>query len=349
LGDTCADDTNIPDSPDPLASVDALNSLVSRKTIREVSQHKSNLQGMLQVAFHFSLVAIAAASAPIVGPSVSLLATAFASSFYFHGLHETIHRTAFRSNVLNDMFASIFGFLCLRPARHYYYYHWQHHRFTGNPELDSELQPGLLDFPVDNVARYLLYLSGIPFWCDAVLTTLKHALGRCTEAYLTTEQSKEEVAKEARVYSALYACIALCVTCNDVGKTFVGPLLRLWVLPAIMGQPFLRFYLLAEHRGRSESPLIYKNTRTMAGTNALYRRLAWQMPFHIEHHAWPTVPFHKLHTVHGLLMEAVGDIGGSGEDNILDSGETSSPLRGSGKGGYIGFNRRFVGLLHAGR
>ena len=95
-----------------------------------------------QVAFHFGLVALAACSTPIIGTKLSLLALAFVSSFYFNGLHETIHRTAFRSNMLNDAFAHIFGFLCLRPARHYFHYHWQHHRYTGNPKLDSELQPG---------------------------------------------------------------------------------------------------------------------------------------------------------------------------------------------------------------
>ena len=352
LDNTWNDATAHSDSPEPLASGDALDLLVPRNKIREISKETSNSKGALQVAFHFGVVALAAASAPIVGPSISLLATAFASSFYFNGLHETIHRTAFRSKLLNDVFSHIFGFLCLRPARHYYYYHWQHHRYTGNKELDSELQPGLLDFPVNNLSRYLLYLSGVPFWCDAILTTIKHAMGQCPEAYMTTERSKRVVSNEARVYLALYAGIGAWTTYNAVGKTFAGPLLRLWILPAIMGQPFLRFYLLAEHRGRKESPLIYENTRTMAGTNPFYRHLAWQMPYHIEHHAWPTVPFHQLHKVHDLML--MGGDGGSDDggdtpcrsgDDILDCGETSSQLKGTGRGGYITFNRKFVDLL----
>ncbi|KAL9186493.1 hypothetical protein ACHAXT_005731 [Thalassiosira profunda] len=322
-------------SPEPLASVDALDKLVPRQTIRELSKQKSNIKGWAQTAFHFGLVALAACSAQIVGP-LSLLATAFVSSFYFNGLHETIHRTAFRSNFLNDAFAHVFGFLCLRPARHYYHYHWQHHRYTGNPKLDSELQPGLLDFPVDNVARYALYLSGIPFWGDAIPTTAKHAFGKCDEAYLTNERAKREVVREARIYLALYACIAAWAFA--AGESVMSPLLRFWVLPAVLGQPCLRFYLLAEHRGRKESPLIYENTRTMAGTNAFYRKLAWQMPFHAEHHAWPTLPFHQLHTAHDLLVNAGGD-------DIFDSGETHSELKGSGRGGYLNFNRRLAGLL----
>lgn len=335
-------------SPDPIASVDALDRLVPRRQIKALSQTKSNAKGFAQVAFHFSLVLLAQLIAPISN-AASLLATAFISAFYFNGLHETVHRTAFASNVLNDVFAQIFGVLCLRPARHYFYYHWQHHRYTGNPELDSELQPGFLDFPVNNAWSYLLYLSGIPFWIDAVATTVKHAFGHCPEAYFANDKARKEVTNEARIYMALYCLIwTLAVT---GGKSVGAPLLRLWVLPALLGQPFLRFYLLAEHRGRKNAPVIYENTRTMVGTNGFYRKLAWQMPYHIEHHAWPSLPFHKLAKAHELLISAEGDDidddcapGTSGQD-LLHSGEMYPDLYQSGEGGYIGFNRRFLRTL----
>lgn len=35
-----------------------------------------------------------------------------------------------------------------------------------------------------------------------------------------------------------------------------------------------------------------------------YRKLAWNMPYHAEHHAWPSVPFHFLPFVHKLLNGA---------------------------------------------
>mmetsp|Transcript_15903 Transcript_15903/g.32013 ORF Transcript_15903/g.32013 Transcript_15903/m.32013 type:complete len:416 (-) Transcript_15903:48-1295(-) len=338
-------------SPDPIASVDALDRLVPRTKIKALSQTKSNAQGLVQVAFHFSLLWLAQLVAPISN-AASLLATAFVSAFYFNGLHETVHRTAFASNVLNDVFAQIFGLLCLRPARHYYYYHWQHHRYTGNPELDSELQPGFLDFPVSNAWSYLLYLSGIPFWIDAVITTVKHALGHCPEAYLVHDKACKTVTNEARIYLALYGLIWTLAATG--GKSISAPLLRLWVLPALLGQPFLRFYLLAEHRGRKRSPIIYENTRSMMGTNSFYRKLAWQMPYHIEHHAWPSLPFHKLTKAHELLISAPSKEDDRGNDDcapgtsgkdLLHSGEMYPELSQSGEGGYVGFNRRFLRTL----
>lgn len=35
----------------------------------------------------------------------------------------------------------------------------------------------------------------------------------------------------------------------------------------------------------------------------LYKKLAWYMPYHVEHHAWPNVPFHKLQAAHELVKD----------------------------------------------
>lgn len=77
-----------------------------------------------------------------------------------------------------------FTLLFCRCIQHYFYYHWGHHKFTGNEEKDSELQPSALDMDTSTLAGYLMYLSGLPFWFDAVTTTVKHSVGICEEKYL---------------------------------------------------------------------------------------------------------------------------------------------------------------------
>lgn len=87
---------------------------------------------------------------------------------------------------------------------------------------------------------------------------------------------------EARAYILMYASAfaAGCIAPASVG----AGLINYWVIPSVMGQPFLRFYLFAEHRGCSADPTsVLDNTRTMR-TNWLYRKLAWNMPYHMEHH-----------------------------------------------------------------
>jgi fatty acid desaturase len=47
-----------------------------------------------------------------------------------------------------------------------------------------------------------------------------------------------------------------------------------------------------------------RNSRTTRSTG-LVRRLAWNMPYHAEHHAHPALPFHALPAAHALLAARV--------------------------------------------
>ena len=79
-------------------------------------------------------------------------------------------------------------------------------------------------------------------------------------------------------------------------------LVFVWLLPLLLGQPFLRLYLLAEHGGCPFVPNMLENSRTTQ-TTWLVRKLAWNMPFHAEHHSFPGVPFHRLPQLHALIKE----------------------------------------------
>lgn len=89
-------------SADPVASLDALNALVGRSKITALVQAKSNFHGTLQLSFHLTVLVAAACLYPL-SPFASTLGMAFVSSFFFHGLHETVHRTAFRSKRTNHI------------------------------------------------------------------------------------------------------------------------------------------------------------------------------------------------------------------------------------------------------
>jgi fatty acid desaturase len=108
-----------------------------------------------QVLWHAGCYAVCAAAfsvsqalmcAPLA--VLSMLGMALVCSFNFMALHETVHRSAFKSRMWNDVVMHVAGFLTMRPALHYFYYHWAHHKFTGNPEMDSELIPSALDMDI---------------------------------------------------------------------------------------------------------------------------------------------------------------------------------------------------------
>ncbi|MBV8308193.1 MAG: fatty acid desaturase, partial [Gammaproteobacteria bacterium] len=75
-----------------------------------------------------------------------------------------------------------------------------------------------------------------------------------------------------------------------------------WIVPALLGQPFLRLFLLAEHSGCAFDDDMLANTRTTY-TNRAVLLLTWRMPYHAEHHSFPSVPFHRLPRVNALIGE----------------------------------------------
>ena len=79
-------------------------------------------------------------------------------------------------------------------------------------------------------------------------------------------------------------------------------LVWVWLVPIVLGHPALRGYLLAEHARCPTVADMLQNTRTVY-TNPVMRFLAWNMPFHVEHHAYPAVPFHKLPAFHQFLKD----------------------------------------------
>jgi fatty acid desaturase len=104
---------------------------------------------------------------------------------------------------------------------------------------------------------------------------------------------------KVRLESKIYLTMYLCLFAASIGLG-TAILLYVWLLPIILGQPFLRLYLLAEHSRCPKVTNMLENTRTTL-TNRLVRAIAWSMPYHTEHHTFPSVPFHRLPALHALL------------------------------------------------
>ena len=81
--------------------------------------------------------------------------------------------------------------------------------------------------------------------------------------------------------------------------------LAFWIGPQLLGQPFLRLYLLTEHTGCAYEANGLANTRTTL-TNGAMRLLMWNMSFHAEHHLYPSIPFHRLPAAHAAVRDRLG-------------------------------------------
>mgnify|MGYP003670967768 CR=1 FL=1 len=257
---------------------------------------RSDAAGLARLAGHLAVLAL---TATMIGWSrdslfvlPAMLLHGIVQVALFAGLHETVHRTAFKSRWLNDLVAAAIGLVHMLPARYFRRFHFAHHRHTQDPERDPELSA-----PKPTTRwRYWLYLSGLYYWRDRSRELIRHAIGREVAPFVP-ENERAVVVREARWHLAVYAGLFVLAALTQRPE----PLL-FWLFPAILGQPFLRAYLLAEHTGCPECPDMFRNTRTTL-SNGLVRFLMWEMPYHTEHHAFPAVPFHRLPELHVRMAD----------------------------------------------
>ena len=253
--------------------------------------------GLVHFALHFGAIVLGAALIlrAVPGWQFLLVVQGLFIGFLFTPLHETIHRTAFRSDWLNTVVATVCGFAVLIAPNWFRYFHFAHHRFTHEPGRDPELEAG----KPETLGAYLLYVSGGPVWAANVRVLISNALGRRDDPYVPG-RARAKVAREARP-----VCLRICPgvagqfccakRCTVLGLDPAG----------CAGPAFMRLYLLAEHTRCPHVASMLENTRTTF-TTAFVRFIAWNMPYHIEHHTYPAVPFHKLPAFHQVIQAHLG-------------------------------------------
>jgi fatty acid desaturase len=259
---------------------------------------RSNAKGLVQLGAHLALLLLAGiALHQSLGSWWLLLTVPLYGAlliFLFAPLHETIHFTVFETRWLNNLVAAPIGFLLLLPFQAFRVFHYVHHRHTQDPERDPEL----IDMKPLLRRNYWWYLSGLPLWRQHLQAIWRHALGHIDEAYID-DRHHQMVITEARVHLAGYALLlALSLLLSS------GLLWWYWILPALVAQPLLRLYLLAEHSGCDFGANMLENSRTTY-TVPWLNFLAWNMPYHAEHHYLASVPFHALPALHAYTGQRV--------------------------------------------
>ncbi len=263
---------------------------------RQRIKQKSDLRGLIHLGVHWGLVvavgtliALRVPWWPGLVPVQGILII-----FSFSILHECTHQTPFRSAWLSECAGRIAGFLVGLPFLWFRYFHLAHHRHTNDPALDPELQAASKP---DSTAQYLWAMSGIPVWAGQIRTLILIAAGRVQPDF-TPGPAQNKMRTEATIFVSLYALIGLY-------SLFVSTiLLSTWILPVILGQPFLRLFLLAEHGRCPMVADMFENSRTTYASR-LVRFLSWNMSYHAEHHANPNVPFYRLPEFNRLAAGAL--------------------------------------------
>ena len=252
----------------------------------------SDLAGLLHLAAYLAIQIPLAVVVILQLPywQLAILPLGIMHAFLFTLQHECTHGTPFRSAYLNHIAGQITGFVLVQPFLWFRYFHMAHHRHTNDPGRDPELSG--LPKP-DSWIEFALHLSAITYWYDKLATLFGNIIGTGGRGYIP-KGARGALRAEAVLMLAGYALAGILLVNGHIWVFTV------WLLPLAVGFPFLRLYLLAEH-GRC--PLVadmFENSRTTY-TTTVVRFLAWNMPYHIEHHVLPNVPFHRLPEMNKLV------------------------------------------------
>jgi len=281
--------------------------MVPAELLRLASQ-RTDRHGLIYFLGHYALIAIGAVVCWFTLFTLwfwpTLLVYAVVIGFLFSPLHECAHGTAFKTRWLNEAALWITALVYIVPPYYFRFFHLGHHRYTQVPGKDPSL---VLPEPA-NVWQYLWYCAGLWFWWRNLSWMLQHAFGKVhpSSADYVPRARGSLMVTEARVMLSFYVAVLV------VGALLqaLDVLIVCWLLPRLLGEPFQRVMRVAEHVGCDESTNLLNNTRTTR-SNALVNWIAWQMPFHAEHHLFPNVPFHALPRLHqATASQVVVETGG---------------------------------------
>ncbi len=275
--------------------------VLSGSEVRQLSI-RSDRRGAIRLVLHTAALVAAAILVARSGlwtvlPAMLLLGIVQVA--LFAPLHETMHLTAFASRRANEVVGWLVSCPSLMNWHFYAAFHLAHHRFTQDPARDPEL----IVPPPSSLDTYLLRVLAVNFW-----RARAEVIRDCWRGDLSAYPYVPAAAQPRIIRSVRAMCVFMAAL-SALSVVLVGwwAPLAFWIVPQLIGQPFLRLYLLTEHTECSQDANGLTNTRTTL-TNAALRLLMWNMSYHAEHHLYPSIPFHRLPDAHRAVRDRLGVI-----------------------------------------
>ena len=274
---------------------------VPRKRMKELMQRKDS-PALERAILWFVLILASGTLAALTYGSWWGFLTFFVYGFIVTGAadsrwHECGHRTAFKTQWLNDAIYQFACFFLYREPTIWRWSHARHHTDTIIVGRDPEI---ITPRPPDFLGLFLAMFN-----LKGGLITIGHVFRHAITGTLT-DQEKDYVPQSEwwRVVWAARAWIAIwaAIIALAVATWSLLPILLL-LLPQFYGHWLVLFFGATQHLGLADDVLDHRlNARTIY-MNPVFRFLYSNMNYHVEHHMFPMVPFHALPALHAEVKD----------------------------------------------
>ena len=209
--------------------------------------------------------------------------------------HECGHGTAFRTQWMNDAVYQLACFMVMREPTIWRWSHTRHHTDTiivgRDPEIGFMRPPSLFAI----LTSFFALKSTVHTFKNMVI----HSTGRldAEEATYVPDMERWKVYLVARIWLAIHVV--------TIGSAFVLgswlPVMYVGILPTMYGAWVMVYTGTTQHAGLAEDVHDHRlNARTVY-MNPILRFVYWNMNYHVEHHMFPMVPYHRLPDLHAVM------------------------------------------------
>ena len=269
---------------------------LDRNKLKDLSQRK-DLPGLIHFFFYFLFLFISGYLAYITwGTWWSLFFFFIYGTIYAFSVanwHETVHRTAFKTRWINEIFYHTSSFMCDFEGFRWRWSHTFHHTHTLQTEgdYDHEIQ---ISRPTE---LFWFFLNYIPF-TDLLYPhrlikyeVLKHAFGKLAPVanISVPKNQKKKIIWNSRLY--VFIWVSIFVFSYYIGS--ILPVLYI-ILPTYYGKPIWFAVNVTQHLGAAIDTKDHRLSSYSLKINPILSFLYWKMEYHLEHHMFPMVPSYNL-------------------------------------------------------
>jgi len=269
---------------------------IDRKRLKELSK-RSDLPGLIHFVIYFaSLIFFGYLSYVFWGTWFFLLFFFLYSTIYTFAVangHETVHRTAFKTRWINEVFCYISFFQLHSEPLGFRWSHTFHHSNTlqTEGEYDHEIE---VSRPTDLLKFFLKFIPLTDLFYihqSSFVNTTKLALGIMNPGSKITapKDQQKKITRNARVILFIWFLIIIVSFYFNTWWPII-----FYFLPTFVGRPLHFAVNVTQHLAAKVDIKDHRLSSYTIILNSILSFYYWHMEYHIEHHLFPMVPSYNL-------------------------------------------------------